>query len=165
VDINQLPSGSRCFVDANILIYYLGGDSRDCRTFIQRIARDEVDAHISTTALAEALHRQTIFEAIVKGLVSPGKALNKLKKQPQTITQLSEYITFIDDLLALPLHVITVTPQIISISHHLRLSHGLLVNDSINLASAFELQISDIGTNDTDFNRVPNIVTWSPTDI
>ncbi len=165
MDINLLPSGSRCFVDANILIYYLGGTSPDCRKFINRIANAELDAHISTTALAEALHRQMVFEAILKGLVTPGKALNKLKKQPQTITQLSAYITFIDDLLVLPLSVITVTSPIIRISHHLRLAYGLLVNDSINVASALEVQLSNIVTNDADFNRVPNLTVWSPTDI
>lgn len=165
MDINQLSAGTRCLVDANILIYYLGGTSPDCRNFINRIAKGELDAYISTTILAESLHRQMVFEAIRKGFVTSSKALNKIKSQPQIITQLTDYITFVDDLLSLPLRVVTVTPQIIQISHHLRLSYGLLVNDSINLASAFELQITDIVTNDSDFNRVPNITVWEPTDI
>lgn len=165
MDINQLPKGSRCLVDANILIYYLGGLSIEIREFLHRVIDGEIEAYINTVVVAEILHRRMLAEAITKGLVTTSKVLNKLKAQPHLITQLSDYINAVDDLLALPLSVANVTLQTINLSHHFRYSYGLFVNDSLNLASAIELQISDIATNDTDFNRVPNIVVWSPTDI
>lgn len=165
VDINQLPKGSRCFVDANILIYYLSGLSNEIRQFLHRVVDGEIEAYINTVVIAEVLHRRMMAEAISKGIVTVSKVLNKLKAQPQLITQLSDYIIVLDDVLALPLRVTNVTLPTINLSHHFRLSHGLFVNDSLNLASATELQISDIVTNDMDFNRVPNIVVWSPTDI
>ncbi len=165
MDINQLPNGSRCFVDANVLIYYLGGLSNEIRAFLHRVIDGEIEAYINTVVVAEVLHRRMMAEAVASGLVTVSKVLNKLKAQPQLITQLSGYIIDLDDLLTVPLRFATVTLSTIDLSHHFRLSHGLFVNDSINLASAAELQITDIVTNDSDFNRVPNIVVWSPTDI
>jgi predicted nucleic acid-binding protein len=165
VDINRLPNGSRCFIDANILIYYLGGLSDEIRAFLHRVIDEEIEAHVNTVVVAEILHRRMMAEAVSKGLVTISKVLQKLKAQPQLITQLSDYVVALDDLLALPLRVTNVTLSTIDLSHHYRLSHGLFVNDSINLASAAELQITDIVTNDTDFKRVPNITVWEPTDI
>ncbi len=165
MDISQLPKGSRCFVDANILIYYLGGLSHEIREFLHRIVDGEIEAHISTVVVAEILHRRMMTEAVSKGLVTVSKVLNKLKNQPHLITQLSDYIVDLENLLTLPLHVADVMLSTINRSHHFRLSHGLFVNDSLNLASAVELQITDIVTHDTDFNRVPNITVWEPTDI
>lgn len=165
MDINRLPNGSRCFIDANILIYYLGGLSDEIRAFLHRVIDEEIEAHVNTVVVAEILHRRMMAEAVSKGLVTISKVLQKLKAQPQLITQLSDYVVALDDLLALPLRVTNVTLSTIDLSHHYRLSHGLFVNDSINLASAAELQITDIVTNDTDFKRVPNITVWEPTDI
>jgi predicted nucleic acid-binding protein len=165
VDISQLPKGSRCFVDANILIFYLGGLSHEIREFLHRIIEQEIEAHISTVVVAEVLHRRMMAEAVSKGFATASKVLNKLKTQPHLITQLSDYIVDLENLLTLPLRVADVTLRTINRSHHFRLSHGLFVNDSLNLASAVELQITDIVTHDSDFNRVPNLTVWSPTDL
>jgi hypothetical protein len=58
VDIKALPAGEAVLVDANIIIYYLGGVSAECRDFFQRVARREVEAHITTTIIAETLPRR-----------------------------------------------------------------------------------------------------------
>jgi predicted nucleic acid-binding protein len=50
-------------------------------------------------------------------------------------------------------------------SHALRQAHGLVVNDSINLACAQRLTLTSIITHDSDFNRVPSLSVWEPTDI
>ena len=160
-----MPSGTRCFVDANVLIYYLGGLSPEIRAFLHRVIDEEIEAYINTVVVAETLHRRMMVEAVAKGFVTAGKVLNKLKAQPHLITQLADYIVDLEDLLAVPFHIANVTLSTIQLSHHLRLSHGLFVNDSLCLASATPLHITDIVTHDSDFNRVPNVLVWSPTDI
>ncbi len=65
----------------------------------------------------------------------------------------------------LPLEVIEVVAADISASHTLRRTHGLFVNDSINLACAERFGLTDIVTHDGDFSRVPGVAVWSPTDI
>ncbi len=165
MDINALPKGARCFVDANIFIYHLAAASPDCTSFIDRLATGDFHAHITTIVVAEILHRRMMAEALAKGVVTSGQLLKKLKANSSLITQLSDYIGEVEDLLLLPLEVIEVTPADISASHTLRRTHGLFVNDSINLACAERLALTDIATHDADFDRAPGVTVWSPTDI
>lgn len=165
VDINALPKGTRCFVDANIFIYHLAAASPDCTSFIDRLATGDFHAHITTIVTAEVLHRRMMAEALAKGVVTSGQLLKKLKADSSLITQLSDYIAEVEDLLLLPLEVIEATAADISASHTLRRRHGLFVNDSVNLACAERLGLDDVVTHDADFNRVPNVTVWSPTDI
>ena len=44
MDIKLLPAQSRCLVDANILLYHIGGSSLECKDFLQRIANEEIEA-------------------------------------------------------------------------------------------------------------------------
>lgn len=165
MDINALPAGARCFVDANIFIYHLAAASADCTNFMDRLAAGDFHAHVTTITIAEVLHRRMMAEALAKGVVASGQLLKKLKANSSLITQLSDYITEVEDLTLLPLQIIEVTAADIKASHALRRAHGLFVNDSINLACAERLGITDIVTHDTDFSRAPGVTVWTPTDI
>jgi len=83
VDIKSLPAGARCLVDANIFIYHFGGASGESTDFLARVAKREVEAHITTTIIAEVLHRRMTAEAIMKGMISPGKPFAEAQNQPQ----------------------------------------------------------------------------------
>lgn len=100
-----------------------------------------------------------------QSLVTPGKALKKLKDDPAIIRALDDYITEIEKLLQLAVTIIEVEAGDITRSHVLRQTHGMFVNDSINLACAERLEITDIVTRDADFKRIPNINSWEPTDV
>ena len=73
MDINALPTGETALVDSNIFIYHLGNQSSDCTDFFRRVARREVEARVTTTIIAEVLHRRMMAEAVAKGLISPGQ--------------------------------------------------------------------------------------------
>ena len=165
VDINLLPAGARCVVDANILIYHFGGLSPECKSFVECVTRREVEAHVTTVIIAEVLHRRMMLEAISKNLITPGQALKKLKNNLGIIVSLTDYITEVEDLLRLPFLVTEVTAVNIATSHGLRRTHGLFVNDSINLACAERHGITEIVTHDSDFERVLTITVWQPTDV
>jgi predicted nucleic acid-binding protein len=165
VDIKALPHGTRCLVDANILIYFLGGVSLESRDFLLRVAGEEVEAWVTTTVIAEVAHRRMLTEVVGKGLVSAGKVLAKLKARPTLITRLTDHVAEVVRLLSLPIRVAEVEAGDIAGSHALRLTHGLFVNDSINLACAQRLGINDVVSHDADFNRVPGLTIWEPTDV
>ena len=152
-------------VDANILLYHIGGSSLECKDFLQRVANEEIEAYLTTIIVAEVLHRQMLIEAVAKGVVTPGKALSKLKSNPALISSLTDYITEVEKLLQLPFTVTEATTADIAASHTLRRTHGLFVNDSINLACAHRLGLVDVITNDADFNRISGITAWEPTDV
>jgi predicted nucleic acid-binding protein len=165
VDIKALPAGARCLVDANIFIYHFGALSAECTDFLARVARREVEAHITAIIVAEVLHRRMVAEALSKGLISAGKPLQKLKADPAVIKGLTDYVVEMEKLLKLPVVAHEVTAADVAASHALRSAHGLFVNDSVNLACALRLGISDVVTNDEDFKRVPAITVWQPTDV
>jgi len=165
VDINLLPDGTACLIDANILIYYLSGVSTDCKRLLQRIAQREIQSYITTIVIAEVLHRRMIGEAVSKGLVTPIKVLSKLKASPNLIKGLTDCGSEVTSLLLLPIQIIEVKQDDISRSHALRQTHGLFVNDSINMACAERRGLRDIVTHDSDFESVQGLNTWRPTDI
>ena len=165
MDIKTLPAGTQCLIDANVFIYHLAALSDECSESIERVARYEIEAFITTTIIGEILHRRMMAEAVVRGLVSSGQTLKKLKASPHLITSLGDYITEVEKLLRLPLTVLEVTATDVAASHDLRRTHGLFVNDSINLACARRQRLSDIVTHDADFTRVAGITVWSPTDV
>jgi predicted nucleic acid-binding protein len=106
-----------------------------------------------------------LIEAAIKGLVTPGKTLNKLKANPAVISNLTDYITEVEKLLQLPFVIVEATAADIAESHKLRRAHALFVNDSINLACAHRLSIANIVTHDHDFNRVATVSVWEPADV
>lgn len=165
MDINRLAAGTRCPVDANIFIYHLGDASPGCSNFIDRVGAGDFDAYVTTTIVAEVLHRRMMAEALAKGVITAGQPLRKLKADASLITKLSDYITEVRDLLLLPLAVIEVSFADVEASHSLRGAHGLFVNDSINLACAERLGVADVVTHDADFRRVPHVRVWEPTDV
>jgi predicted nucleic acid-binding protein len=165
VDIKLMPASTSALIDANIFIYHLGGLSIDCSAFLRGVAVGEIEAYATTIIIAETLHRRMQGEAVAKGFIAPGNVLRKLKASPQVIPHLTDYITDIQKILKLPLTIIEVTAADITASHALRNAYGLFVNDSINLACALRLGITDIATHDADFVRVPTIAVWEPTDI
>lgn len=165
MDIKLLPNGEDVLIDTNIFVYYLSNLSPECKELLRRIARGELKAFVTTVIIAELLHRRMMAEAVMKGLISSGQPVKKLKAQPHLIQQLTDYITHVKMLLQLPLQVVEATATDVQSSHALRRAHGLFVNDSINLACALRLGITNIATHDADFNRVPNILVWEPTDV
>lgn len=165
MDIKSLPAGTHALVDANVFIYLLGGLSQECYDFLRRVTLGEIHAHVTTTIIAETLHRRMTAEAITKGLISPGKPLQKLKANPDAIKGLTDYIAEVEKLLRLPFVVHEVAATDVAASHALRAAHGLLVNDSLNLACARRAGLADVVTHDEDFSRVTSVRTWKPTDI
>lgn len=165
MDIKRLSAQTRCLVDANILIYHIGGSSLECKDFLQRVADEELEAYLTNTTIAEVLHRQMLIDAVSKGVVTQGKALSKLNSNPMLIKALRDHIAEVEKLLHLPFTIIEVTTADIRASHTLRRTHGLFVNDSLNLACAERLGIADIVTRDADFKHLPTINLWQPTEV
>ena len=165
MDIKLLPAGEYVLVDTNIFIYHLSNLSPECQQLLRRIALGELHAFVTTVIVAELLHRRMMAEAVMKGLVSAGQPVKKLKAQPHIVAQLTDYIADVETLLQLPFHMIEATVSDIQASHALRNAYGLMVNDSINLACAFRLGITSIVTHDADFHRVAQFSVWEPRDI
>jgi predicted nucleic acid-binding protein len=163
--LDQIPSGSEVFIDANIFIYHFTGVSDECSQFLGRCERGEILGTTGVTVLLEALHRLMMVEAAAKGLVEPPNLVNKLKRHPPKVKQLHEYYTHTQKIEKMGIQIKTVTPLTITKSQFFRMRYGLMVNDSIILTIMEEAGIPYLATRDDGFSGVEEITVAGPEDI
>src|SRR2546427_4403741 len=163
--LEDLPSGARIFVDANILIYHFSGISLECRAFLQRCESRQVEAFTGVHILLEITHRLMVLEALQKGLITGGQPARKLKEQPEIIKSLRAYNQSMRQIPRLRIRVRTITSAIVRASEAIRVQEGLMTNDSVTVALMRKMGLIDIATADADFNNVPHIRVYQPGDI
>jgi len=163
--LEDLPSGARIFVDANILIYHFSGISLECRAFLQRCESRQVEAFTGVHILLEITHRLMVLEALQKGLITGGQPARKLKEQPEIIKSLRAYNQSVRQIPRLRIRVRTITSAIVRASETIRMQEGLMTNDSVTVALMRMMGLIDIATADADFDNVSHIRVYQPGDI
>lgn len=163
--LNEIPSGSQVFIDANIFIYHFGGDgdiADACTEFLLRVENRDVRACTSTIILAEVLHRLIIIEAIEKyGLPLKG-IVKHLEEHPDVVMGLDKYSIAPEKIRQMNVITLVITLEDVLDSKRTRESCGLLTNDSTSISVMKRFGIPNIATNDSDFERVAGIEVWKP---
>ena len=159
--LDEIPTGTRVFVDSNIFIYHFLGVSESCTIFLSRAESQDIIAYTSTIVLAEVLHRLMIAEVVERYNVKPKDALDFLKKA-ETIPPLEKAEGALKEISRFNIKFFRLPEEAIFQSAELRREYSLLTNDSLNLYSMLSNHLSDIATNDSDFERVKDIRVWKP---
>jgi predicted nucleic acid-binding protein len=160
----NLPDGSDVFIDANILVYGLSGQSAQCRQLLERCSREEVTGITPFTILNEATHRFMLAEAHSRGLIRAESA-RALRENFTCIPGLTAYWRDTQRLLSLNLLLLPLDEAILRAAQSERQQASLLTNDSM-IASCMRLYgISTLATNDEDFERVQGIAVYRPDDL
>ena len=162
--LDDIRNGTRVFLDANVLIYGIRRSSAQCRGLLARCASGSVQGVISTVVIAEVGHRRMMEEAKSKGLVASNPA-RALAQQPELVRQLGSYAEEVRDLLGGGLAVESVLADDFHVALELQRQFGLLTNDSLNLAGARRLNITDIATTDRGFDPVQGFIVYKPSDL
>ena len=162
---DALRSGDRVFIDANIFIYNFGAHSPECKDVLLRCAKGELLGITSTFILAEVLHRLMIAEAIEKELITKKDPVKKLRDNPEIIKKLSTYIHNIEQISNMNVEIVQLTLDCIKKSAQIRLSEGILTNDSLVVSTMKEVRISNLITNDSDFDRIEWLQIYKPSDV
>jgi len=160
----SLPSHSFIFIDTNIFIYGLSGQSAQSAQFLERCLHEDVTGITLFETVNEATHRFMVAEALAKGAIMRGTA-KRLRQQFRVIRTLSDYWENIERLLALNLLFVPVNEEILRAAQSERQAFGLLTNDSMIVACMREYGISFLATNDADFERVAGITVFRPSDV
>jgi predicted nucleic acid-binding protein len=158
----SVPSGDEILIDANVLVYALAGTSQDCAAFRTRCANGDVQAFVTLDALADACHKLMIVEAGARGLVKRANA-SSLQGKSAVVQQLSDYWTHLQSLTGIA--VLPLDEFRFRRAHPLRRQYGLMTNDSLLLAAAEVFGVTSLATNDSDFDTVPWITVYKPTDL
>jgi len=88
--------------------------------------------------------------------------MNKLQKDSDLIKSLNQFSQIPIILTDIGIQVLTVSYTTILNSYRWRHDYGMMVNDSILLATMASFEISHLVTNDSDFDRIRDIQLWKP---
>ena len=116
----------------------------------------------SAVAVAEAVHKVMLAEAVARyGLDHRGLA-HRLQQRSELIAGLTEHRKVVTLVRALNLHVEAVTLDLVGRAAHLSTQHWLLTNDALILVVMEKLGLTHLATNDGNFDSVPGITVWKP---
>ncbi len=163
--LGDVQTGQVLFIDANIFIHQITGQSRACVSFLRRCESGEVRGVTGTHILMEVLHRLMAFEAVQKGLVSPGNVTRKLRDRPEMVRGLSSYARQVARIEAIGIQVRPVGIEEIRASYEVRTRTGLLVYDSVSVAMMEQMRVAAIATEDRDFGVLPELQVYTAGDI
>jgi predicted nucleic acid-binding protein len=164
MNLDDIHNGSRVLIDANVLLYGLRRSSRQCLALLARCTDGAVEGIVTTVIIAEFSHRRMMEEAKAKGLVGSNPA-RALAEHGDLIRQLSGYADEVRDLLGGGLFVEPVLPDDFHVALEFQRTFGLLTNDSLNLAVARRLGITDLATADRGFDAAQGFIVYQPADI
>ncbi len=163
--LSEIKAGSEIFVDSNIFIYHFTGVSDECSDFLSRCEREELIGMTSVNVILEVLHRLMMVEAVSKNIVKPPNIVKKLSKSPQKIKRLNEYFVNTEKIQDMGIGIKPLIFETIIKSHVIRLFSGLMVNDSVIIASMKKEGVKLLATNDKALKKLDEIDVYSPEDI
>lgn len=163
--LDRVPPASRIFLDSTIFIYHATGASPQCRALLERCEVGEVAGVTSVVVLAEVAHRLMMIEAVAIGLV-PGKdVVKKLRARPDLVRRLHVYQEQIERIPLMGVDIIPLEVGTLLRSADIRREYGLLVNDSLVVATARGAGIGHLASADPDFGRVKDLELYRPGDL
>jgi predicted nucleic acid-binding protein len=165
VTFNDIPAGTRVFLDANCLVYAATSEPTHgsaCQRLLEQIEKQVLPGCTSAHVLGDLAHRlMTIEAALTLGRPMTGIA-NWLRRHPAEVQRLSQYRQSLDDLQAIPLAILPVTGAQVSRATDFSRLHGLLTNDALIVALMQDHGLSALASNDADFDRVPGLTRYAP---
>ena len=155
--VDAIPAGSRCCIDANVLIYAEQGHSKQAKAVLTRCAEASIVGILPFAALAEVCHRLMLIEARSSGKVTGSNPTRKLAARPELVQSLHLYQTRLDALLEIGLRIEAQSSADFARALDLQSEHGLLTTDSVFLATALRIRADYLVTTDRAFRSAQDI--------
>lgn len=165
MDLKDLPSNSKTFIDTNIFLYAISDHPRygtKCNNFLDRIKLAEIRGVISVIVLNELIHKMIIAEIAQKKDLKSIQVIRYIKNNPQILKELESYEIIKDVETSYNLEIVDVKKEDFLQAQSLMPRYFLLSNDALHLAIMEREGINKIATNDPDFDRVKDITVWKP---
>lgn len=164
--LDDIPGGSLCVIDSNILIYAEEGISRQAQRLIRRCADGELSGVLPQTVWQEVTHKLMLAEAMTTGVVSGRNAAARLSAKPEAIKRLSVYRAKVRALVDLGLGFESCTlKDLTKTAFGLQEKYGLLTNDAVVLAVAIRLKADALVSGDKAFHGVTEMPVHAPADL
>jgi predicted nucleic acid-binding protein len=162
---DQIPSGTEVFLDANALIYHFTAEpmfGAACTRLIERIEQADLRGLTSAEVLSDVAHRMMTIEAIQRfGWPVAGVAA-RLGKHHSEIANLTLFQQAIERVPQLGVHVWDITLDLVLAAAKLSRQYELLSGDALIVAVMQVHGLTNLASNDADFDRVPGLTRFAP---
>jgi len=162
--IENLPAGTRLFLDANIFVYAFLGHSNECQGLLGRCATEQVLGITTLDVVNEVTHRMMLAEGVGKGVIKRER-VRDLRGKWREVAKLTEYWTQTSAIFGLNILVLTTDEARLHVAQTIRVRHGLLTNDSLIVAAMEEFGIDSLATRDNDFDHISELIVYKASDI
>jgi predicted nucleic acid-binding protein len=154
--IENLPAGTRLFLDANIFVYAFLGHSNQCRELLGRCATEQVLGITSLDVVNEVTHRMMLAESLGSGVIKRDR-VRDLRGKWREVAKLTEYWTQTSAIFGLNILMLT--------TDEARLHRAQTIRGLLDVAAMEEFGIHNLATRDADFDHVSELTVYKPTDI
>jgi len=166
MSLDDIPSGSLCVLDTNILIYAEQRASLQSERLVRRIEERDVIGVLPQPVWQETMHRLMIIEAIMRGHIHGPNPARQLAEKPDAVKTLSIYRDKVRALVTLglrfePCQEIDVLGKALEIQE----GYGLLTNDSLIAAIALRIDADVLVSADTRFRVIKELPIYAPSDV
>jgi len=161
----QIPSGVAIFLDANTLVYHFANEpayGAACTQLLRRIEQRQLLGFTSTHVLADVTHRLMTLEAVQVFGWPPTGIAARLRKHRHEIPTLNVYLQAIARIPLLGLQVLSVSLPLVEAATLVSRQHELLTGDALLLAVMQSQGLTNLASNDSDFDRVPGVTRYAP---
>jgi predicted nucleic acid-binding protein len=157
--------GAAIFLDANTLIYHFTNDPQcgaSCTQLLKQVELHQLQGFTSAHVLADVAHRLMTLETItLLGWPLAGIAA-RLRKHHAEILKLGVYRQAIARIPLLGIQVLAITHLLVESATLLSHQFELLTGDALVVAVMRQQGLSDLASNDADFDRVPGLTRYAP---
>ena len=160
LSLKDFSKDTKYFVDSNIFIYFLLGHktySPIVKSFFNAIEKGEIKAYINPTIVSEVYFNYIRIKTSEKYKISLKDSNLYIKTNPDVIREIN--LGFINEIFSLPNLYLLNIENLIKIQSAI-FDYSLLPNDAIHVATCIEHEITNIATNDKDFERVNILKIW-----
>ncbi|HEY9245705.1 MAG TPA: PIN domain-containing protein [Candidatus Methanoperedens sp.] len=163
IDRFKIPRASFVFIDSNIFTYFLLRDAdffEKCSRFFKNIESAYFIGFINNIVVSETLFNFVKAEVCKNHGLKSNEFVHYVKENPDSIGEV-DISDVIDVFTIANLNLVNVPAKLILM---LKDAHrkSLLSNDAFHLLTMEYLNIKDIVTNDSDFEKIAGIKVWKP---
>ena len=164
--LDEIDTGTTIFIDANIFLYEILDHwkyAEPCNSFLEHVNMGKYHAVMSVLVCNEVFHRVMIAEVVERYEIEPKSAVNYLKKNWEVVRELNKAYDAMLNIDAIEnLEIVEIDREVYDIALEYSKKYGLLSNDAVHLATIKKHGITNIATNDGDFERVKWLNIWKP---
>jgi predicted nucleic acid-binding protein len=166
MNLDDIPSGSHCVLDTNILIYAEQRVSVQAERLMRRIEEQDVTGVLPQPVWQETIHRLMITEAIMLGHIRGPNPARSLAEKPDVVKKLTMYRDKVRALITLGLRFEPCQENdLLDKAFEIQERHGLLANDSLIAAITLRIKADLLVSADTRFQAIKEIPIYAPSDV